>query len=599
MPVELKQCGFRAFVLGMSVLLSVSGGSGQETRSGSTILVAHGWNPWYEVKVDPENSSNVIICGTHWDALQNAAHGFVYASADGAKTWRVALEDTNSEWVTEQSCAFGSNHRAYFISEASNVVDGMPHHEQGTTRLFLSHDGGQSWTETLKTGWADFSTSAVSMISGDLFTFFNYRTYESGKNPGSAVGVLRFSPEGRTLSGPFIDHTMPQLNYLGAYPSDAIPLKDGSVAALYFTGQISPTGVMTHILGLARVQLTPSLLVTSTVIASTTKNCLTVDGSSLAYDSTSNSLVVAYSSEIENACQLVIARSVNDGDTWTRSTVVHGPREREAGIAHLSLAFGPDGASDLLWEDSGSWFLAALNGSVMQETPVMLPGLQRGLRITNDALMTVIYQPGAYHVETNGPSDALSVDVRDVRGSSLRAKGLVRVANHFQAVFPASNGDGEVLLSSFDPPTDDSTKPETPVGMENLSLRDVTSQVALVYGGFQSFDQTTGTLSIDFRLANRGTHPISTPIYLIVRRINSGVAKISVQNSKNKVTGLGATWDIAQSVTGSQILPGATTYNVIRLSFHLELDPRALPVPIKNLLAVDIGVLASPEMKPQ
>jgi hypothetical protein len=595
---ELKQCGVRAFVLGMIVLSSASWGSSQEPRSGSMILVAHGWHPWYEVKVDPEKSSNVIICGQHWDALQNAAHGFVYASSDGAKTWRVALEDANSEWVTEQSCAFGSKHRAYFISEASKLVDGVPHHEQGTTRLFLSNDGGQSWAETLQTGWADFSTSAVSMTSGDLFTFFNYRTYESGKNPGSAVGVLQFSPDGRTVSGPFIDPTMPQLNYMGVYPSDAISLKDGSVAALYFTGKNSPAGVRTHILGLARVQVTPSLLVTSTVIASTTKNCLAIDGSSLAYDSASNSLVVAYSSEVGNACELVVARSENDGDTWTRSTVVRGPRARDAGIAHLSLVFGPNGTSEMLWEDSGSWFLAPLNGSAMQESPVMLSGKQGGPRITNDALMTVIYQPGAYHPETDGPSDALSVEVRDVRGSILRAKGLVRVVNHFQAVFPVSDGDREALFSTSDPPPDSSAISETPVGKGSVSLQDVTSQVALVYGGFQWFDRTTGILSIDFRLANRGTHPISKPIYLVARKIDSSVGKVTAQNAKNKVTGPGASWDVSEAVTGSQILPGATTYNVFRLAFHLELNPQTAPTPISNLVSVNMGVLASPELKP-
>jgi len=127
------------------------------------------------------------------------------------------LEDRNTTWVTEHSCAFGSNHRAYFISEASKVVDGESNHRLGTTRLYVSSDGGQQWTETFKTGWADWSTSAVSSASSRLYTFFNSRnTAEPGRNWGSNVGLLVFSPDGKNISGPFFDSTMQGLGYHGS-----------------------------------------------------------------------------------------------------------------------------------------------------------------------------------------------------------------------------------------------------------------------------------------------------------------------------------------------------------------------------------------------
>src|ERR1700726_3570577 len=116
-----------------------------------------GWFPWYELASDPTNPNNLIACGSRWDAQDNAFYGFVYSTADGGRTWRTALEDKNSTWVTEQSCAFGVRGEAYFVSEASNVFEGKPHHDVGTTRIFLSHDAGGGWTEAARSNWADYS----------------------------------------------------------------------------------------------------------------------------------------------------------------------------------------------------------------------------------------------------------------------------------------------------------------------------------------------------------------------------------------------------------------------------------------------------------
>src|SRR5262249_55500852 len=145
------------------------------------------------------------------------------------------LEDRSSTWVTEQSCAFGPDHKAYFISEASNMIDGEARHELGTTRLYVSMDGGQNWTEATKTAWADFSTSAVSHSSGRLYTFFNSgpTTGEAGRKRGTNVGLLVFSPDGKHVSGPFFNSEIQKHNYAGTYPSNAIPLKSGAVVALY------------------------------------------------------------------------------------------------------------------------------------------------------------------------------------------------------------------------------------------------------------------------------------------------------------------------------------------------------------------------------
>src|SRR6267378_1217878 len=71
----------------------------QEIKVSSNVVAnppGGGWHPLYEIHADPENGSNLIICGAKWNAKDNASYGFVYSSSDGGKTWHQALEDKNS-----------------------------------------------------------------------------------------------------------------------------------------------------------------------------------------------------------------------------------------------------------------------------------------------------------------------------------------------------------------------------------------------------------------------------------------------------------------------------------------------------------------------
>src|ERR1700733_5575749 len=79
---------------------------------------------WYELKGDPEDGNNLIVCGARRDAQNDAYYGVVYFSHDGGRSWKTAFEDHGSTWGSEQSCAFGKRHSACFISESSKVIDG-------------------------------------------------------------------------------------------------------------------------------------------------------------------------------------------------------------------------------------------------------------------------------------------------------------------------------------------------------------------------------------------------------------------------------------------------------------------------------------------
>lgn len=561
----------------------------QRVQVQSRIAVATGWFPWYEVKTDPENAHNVILCGSRWDAPANALYGFVYASSDGGKTWHVALDDRATTWVSETSCAFGPQHRAYFLSEASQVIDGVPHHHFGTTRLFVSADSGQHWAEASRTAWADYSTSAVNVVSGDLVTFYNNSgTHDAARNWGSTIGLLRFSSGGKTISGPFLDRDMKERNYVGVFPSDAVALKDGTVAALFFGARDTSDG-REYDLGLERAGVFPSSAPSFRIIASE-KKCLNLDGYSLMYDAAKEDLLVAYGEEAAAGCRLVLADSRDAGATWTRRTLPQSDGVFGSGIGHVSLAQEQDGALGLLWEDAGTWRFTSVIDSAVSEPAIELASGGKETPITNDSLMTVIYEPENAPPQGGSLDATLHLNVRAMTGVVWRASGLIASGNAFYAVSPNVVPGGEGLFwTVLSAPGEGApiAKQEAP---PSGSTEDVTKQIVLLYGRAQSFDKITGTLSVDVKLGNRGDTPVHAPIQLQVNQISSRAGKASILNADNGLTGAGAIWNLSGIVVGDQIPPQATTYNTFRLSFHIEVTG---PIPTYNLLDVGIKVLAA------
>ena len=344
---------------------------------------------------------------------------------------------------------------------------------------------------------------------------------------------------------------------------------------------------MTYELGFVRVQPTAPPSVTFTVLANTGMRCLRFDGSSLTYEPQRGSLTVEYSDQIGDMCRLVTASSLNEGKTWTAKAIVGGPKEQDHGIDHASIAHGPDGSMGLLWEDSGSWSFSTVHDHSMATPPVKIAARTNPVDIPSDSLMTVIPEPREHQSEADVSDGALRVNVQTMTNTIWRSRGLLASRDGFWAVLPTVSDEGQSFLSFIHLPENRSVR-----GIAQNSLgQDVTDQSSLVYGGFQSFDNVTGTLSIDLRLANRGSRPIQSPIHLVLQQIRSGAGEVSVLNAQNRVTGTGAVWDISHSVTGTQIPPGAETYNTFRLSFHLDLARKVAPV--KDLLDFTVKVLAT------
>lgn len=582
---------YTTIVYGVVVLSFLLGEYTPRLRADDTLLyskteIANGSHPWYEVRADPEDPNNLIVCGTKWDSRENAFHGFVYASADAGSSWKLALEDTHSRWVSEQSCAFGTNHRVYFISEASKIVDGQPRHELGTTRLYVSRDGGQHWIETLKTGWADHSATAVSEPSGRVYTFFNIPyTQATGPKQSSNVGLLIFSPDGTTVIGPFVSSAIQRAGYRGVYPFFATGLRSGAVICLYHG--ISADGKKQD-LALVRVDQSRHPLFESTVIARSalSKDCSSFERGSIAYDSQNNRLFVVYGDGCKSR-HLMLTSSTDEGKTWTPAAALHVSESPNSVVVAPSLVVGSDRHLGLLWEDgwySGRWLFSPLQSQRVSESATELSSGQREFQLSTDLLQTSIVPSHASQGDPHGTANSsVMLNVFNAASQVWRVVGLAAAGTKIVAVWPETDRDGMKLYSGVLGP------PPLHGSQESAKEGDVTQHVLLEYGGSQEFQRATSTVDVCLVLGNQADRPLKVPIKLEVNRLMSSVGSPAVLNSTNGLTGIGATWDISNSVTGSQ-LPPLTKTNPFCLVFQIKGKDARLDS--EELLSVGLRVLA-------
>lgn len=598
-------------VIGAAVLLLPTAVGTKRSQEEVTNPVANGPHLWYEVQSDAENPANVIVCGTRWDAETNGPVGFVYASIDGGKTWRRALEDRRTAWVTEHSCTFGSKHRAYFISEASKVIDGWTHHELGSTRLFMSTDGGQHWRSTLETGWADYSTSAVSSSSGRLYTFFQsgWNSRIDGTNKGNNLGLLLFSSDGKQVSGPFVNPFMQELSYRGVYPSNAVSVRSGAVVALFYAKRKAPHGQVVD-LGMIRGGSSEKPSIEYTIIAhptvDSTGECSNFFDGSLAYDGKRNKLLVVYTDGCGDAKHLLLVSSEDEGRTWTESVVLEDA-PAGADITRPSIVVKSDGNLGLMWAAgafSGRWFYSTVRGNKLRRPAIELSKGDTYNAISSDSLWTWIYEPGQPTTEEGlvSGNPSITVTVRNLRNSIWRESGLTAFHDEILAVWPTSDLHGIQLSSRIIKNVEDVVQSKA-VAASGTRFVDVTGGTLVLYCGHQTcqdcggqlFDEQTSTLKVYVVLANRRREAIKAPIKLLVRDLSSRIGDISILNSTNGLSGAGAEIDISGSVTGDQIAPGTTT-NPFLLSF-------ALAKPIgkdssgrgQDLVSLTVSVLAGAE----
>jgi hypothetical protein len=517
---------------------------------------------WYEMKADPENSQNLIVCGAMRNAQANAYVGVVYYSHDGGRSWGTAIEDRNSTWVSEQSCAFGSRHHAYFISEASKVVDGVPNHNLGTTRIFTSSDAGQTWAETAHTSWADYSSSAVRTSptgADELYVFFNSGAeYDSSKRYGSTLGYFVVSDDGRTVGPHQIVPGMAEVNYQGVYPSAAVTMSDGSIVVLYNAGAHSPKkGDIPIEIGAVRFsagQPSPPVIIADPAFRYTPPVCPSSLSTSLAYDRNRQLLYVAFNSVRAGRCSLMISKSNDGGRSWSPSHELRAGAESHSSKYFPVLAVTEEGVLGLQWRDRadlspGCWYFSSSHDGLKIDSSVLLSPCSEKDSIkeqSTEYLATLINQPG-----TGGP---ITVQILTLRDYLTKVAITATPDGVFHPVWVESRNGNSELRTRRICISPSHSRSET---LRVPTLSEVTDKMTILYAGEQRIDQVTGTVALNVAFQNHGAANLEGPLYLKVESMDSDFGEIKMASHPGGRVGDTGYFEIAGSDT--VLAPGQRT----------------------------------------
>ncbi|MGH9907219.1 MAG: hypothetical protein ACRD8U_16740, partial [Pyrinomonadaceae bacterium] len=510
---------------------------------------------------------------------------------------------------TEESCAFGVHGIAYFVAGASKVIDGNPHHDKGTTRIYISYDSGTTWKLGIETGWLDYTTSIVETSPGPnqnrLYVFFNdLRTFhvsldnedaveaDKKESPGIRVGLISYKSGDARIIGPFTTSKMVQLSGQfpsgGQFPRSAFRLKDGSLLTFFRFRLQRPVGgneradsVWAIRTNDKRSVLEEPVRLLSTPLEPTPGlkgECNSGRGINYAtaYDSQRDRLYLVYPMYQLGECRLVLINSIDGGKRWSPPRTVHGPGFEPSRVYEkLALAVNNSGVLAFLWQsrDSSWMFAASADGghtlSAAKRLSVTSESLSRN-QITNDNyLSTYVWPKGWYSA-----SDATYISlVNNVNRFYRNAYGIgVASDGTFHPVWTEPDaGEGQLRISTVRVIT-----PEESAAISIRELTDVTAQVAFLYGGKQNYDPSTGTITVDFKIKNNSANPIRGPFRVLISGLSSRIKNSSVQKSKNAITRSGQVIDVSTFITDRILQPGAES-RAFKLVFHYPEDVNNRP----------------------
>ena len=606
----------KLFWAGFLLLLPSSSSFAQrvDVRSQVNISPTGGWYPWYEVAGNPTDPSSLIVCGTRWDARDNAFYGFVFSSSDGGKTWHTSLEDKNSTWVTEQSCAFGMNGKVYFVSEASKVIDGIPNHDLGTTRIFASNDAGRSWVEATRTTWADYSASAVDTQPGPnrnrLYVFYDdvyFKDSEVTSNKpesvGSRVSVMGFKEGEEKVRPPITNASMGNLRYQGSYPQKAFVLKDGSLLGVYFARLKTENG-RNELIDAVRLERDRLVLSDPVIVASTSmdniQGCYPEDFAA-AYDPSGDRVFVAYHAFADGQCRFILKTSTDAGRTWSKGHEIRRPETMSRGFYSPAMAVDSNGIVGLMWRDepvSDCWYFSASvdsGGTFGPARPLSRCFGKGPVSLTrSDASLRMAGTVSANHDSSKSLSSAhhaLGLQIVDSRNHAWRNLGSLIATNEgiFHAVWiELGHGEGQLRTAAV---TVDSSEKLTlpPLPLEEADALDISENMAILYGGVQHYDISSGTLSVDILLKNKSKESIKAPLLLKAVTLSGELGRLEIANASNGVSGPGAIWDLSKAVPNGLLEPGDVTrpYSLVFLVPNDE-----APAGETEVLASELMVLA-------
>jgi hypothetical protein len=561
----------------------------QEIRLESKVKVSPptgGWYPWYEMEADPSDPNNLIACGSRWDVKDNAFYGFVYSSSDGGNTWRTALEDRNSTWVSEQSCAFGVNGRAYFVSEAAHIIDGKPSMDDlGVTRVFVSNDAGRTWAEAAKTHWADYSTSVVDTRPGPdqnrLYSFFNYLPLNTGdaikdleNGNGERVALITYKDGDESIGGPIVSLNMGGLRYQGSFPDKAFLLKDGSLMSLYLASRKTEVG-RERILGAVRTNrnrsaIFPRMVVHRWTAAQDEGGC--PFRYAAAYNPSEDRIYVVYRAPQDQECRFWLTTSADGGKTWSTAEGIRQPRTMSHNFDSPAMSFNREGTLGLIWREgpvSDCWYFSASwdEGKTFNPPEPLSQCLdERTAPLTESSASLRVAGSVMSASDRSAPvsADRRAVQVLTVIDSRNHAwRNISSLTATSDGVFhplwiEIGNGEGQLRTAAVIARLS-RLKQSPPAPLQEKDACDISRDVVLLPGGAQHYDISSGTLSVDIVLKSKSEEAITPHVVIKVLKLSSQLGRLEIANADNGASGAGAVWDLSKVLPDGVLRPGATS----------------------------------------
>lgn len=566
---------------------------GQQVNVKANVRAGSGWNAQYEMHVDPDNSKNMMLCGFKFNAKDDALYGYVYFSSDQGKNWHLVLEPRNSTFESEESCAYGVRGIAYYVTSSSKVIDGDPHHEQGTTRIYISADSGKTWRVGAKTGWNDWSTSVVDTAPGPnqnrLYAFFNANEFypslgqpetgqaqiRRGATTGSWMAMISYTYGDSQVDGPVFVTAPAVENYTrgGSFPAAAFQLKDGAILALNTTKRRTERNIRETLVEAIRTTLDRKGLEAPIKVVSSVDNPADDNStgvtcgsyfldSAATYDPVHDKVYFAFGQVSDKKCELMLTSSADGGKSWTKAHVVRtSDADGDQEYVDPAVAINKDGIMALMWQKSyrsGCWMFATSiddGKSLSRATPL---GTCNSSEMKPSRLDTAYLWDSFFQADTRTPDASARINLRNSRNNQL-GKNQDAIAVTRDGVFhpvwsDAGAGDGELRTAAIDV-----IPAPTLISNATRGLTPVTSKVAILYGGDQFYDPKTKLITLDVLIKNNSDHPLTGPFKLAVPNSNDGEFT-EIANADNQVPGGGAVWDISSSVPNGTLAAGASSH---------------------------------------
>jgi hypothetical protein len=524
----------------------------------------------------PDDPDRLLICTFEKDGEHARHHSAAYLSLDGGAGWMKTLDDPDSDWVSETSCAAGANGAAYFVVGASDASRGEPRHETGTAEFFRSLDGGLHWMMLHRYPFIDWTMLAVSKGSDSpqesIFLYGSKMAQGVGDaGVGSWMdvrGPLLVSRDGaQTFSPPVYPDDKAQKRTMGTYPISAIVVKTNSILTLFAQGP-NPDQFAVYRTDDGVYEWE------STIHIPQGMEHVGILSSQMALDHDGKypgRLYVVFPARMGNQAVLGLAISDDKGKTWRTSVLLR--RDARPIVGNISSGFAGvavnrDGVVGVEWlpSDGCPLFAVSTDGgdSVAELHPL---GVCRG----RDAAES---QPLAL------PSrmDALNMtSVRDVPGSDKHRLGFwMRVdttplwgvhitadtAGRFHAIWAETLADGAPALFT----TSISTGTSSPQVISLEGGQDLTEH-SLVKVLEEKFDPYTSIFNIDAVVKNVGLDVLSYPSVLEVSGGLSDCGNIKYLNP-SAISKEGQTlFRVPVAPYTDRLSPGETT-----LPIHMEIE---------------------------